>query len=177
MSTETVLALTPAGQSWLGFLISLTIMGLIVGAIARLIVPGPQPIGILGTILAGVAGAFLGGIVGRLLFGPTYTPGLIMSILGAAVIVFAISRSGWGARPRGSMFGGARRDYYPADQPVVVEDRRPGVFADRRDSGLFGRRSGGVFGRRGGGLFGRRGGGLFGRRGGGLFGRRSYYDY
>lgn len=159
MSTETVLALTPAGQSWLGFLLSLTIMGLIVGAIARLIVPGPQPIGILGTILAGVAGTFLGGIVGRLLFGPTYTPGFIMSILGAAVIVYAISRTGWGARRGGSLFG-ARRHYYPADEPVVVEDRRPGVLG-ARDSGYVGRR----------------GGGLFGRRGGGLFGRRDHYGY
>jgi uncharacterized membrane protein YeaQ/YmgE (transglycosylase-associated protein family) len=172
MSTETVLALTPAGQSWLGFIIALVIMGLIVGAIARLIVPGPQPIGILGTILAGVAGAFLGGIVGRLLFGPGYTPGFIMSILGAAVIVFAISRGGsrgMGRRGGGLFGGGYRRDYY-ADEPVV--DDRPGVYGGRRGGGLFA-------GRRGGGLFaGRRGGGHYGnRRGGGLFGRRGSYDY
>ena len=145
MSTETVLALTPAGQSWLSFLISLVIVGLIVGAIARLIVPGPQPIGIIGTILAGVAGAFLAGIVGRFIFGPTYTPGLIMSILGAALIVWAIGRRSYGPR----------REYAVEREPVVVERRHSGFFG-RRDSGFFGRRSSGMFGRRSSGLFGRR---------------------
>jgi uncharacterized membrane protein YeaQ/YmgE (transglycosylase-associated protein family) len=88
----TVLALTPAGESLVWFLIVLFIFGLIVGAIARLFVPGPQPLGLLGTAAAGVAGAFLGGIVGRLLFGPTYTPGWIMSILGAMLVVWLVGR-------------------------------------------------------------------------------------
>ncbi|HEX2192523.1 MAG TPA: GlsB/YeaQ/YmgE family stress response membrane protein [Acidimicrobiales bacterium] len=88
----TLLALTPAGESLVWFLIVLFLIGLIVGAIARLIVPGPHPIGILGTAAAGVAGAILGTIVGRLLFGPAYQAGWIMSILGAAVVVWAVSR-------------------------------------------------------------------------------------
>lgn len=153
MSTESVLALTPTGQSWLAFLITLVIVGLIAGAIGRLIVPGPQPMGIFATILAGVAGAFLAGIVGRLLFGPTYTPGLIMSILGAAVIVFALSRSGYGTGRRRSFFGARHAGYY-ADRDDDYVDRG-----------------------RGGGFFGRRSVGMSGRRGGGLFGRRRYYEY
>ncbi len=87
-----VLAVTPAGESLVWFLIVLFVFGLIVGAIARLFVPGPQPLGVLGTAAAGVAGAFLGGIVGRLLFGPTYTPGWIMSILGAVLVVWLVGR-------------------------------------------------------------------------------------
>lgn len=87
-----MLALTPAGESLVWFLVVLFIFGLIVGAIARLFVPGPQPFGILGTAAAGVAGAFLGGIVGRLLFGPGYQPGWIMSILGAVLIVWLVGR-------------------------------------------------------------------------------------
>ena len=81
-------------QSIVWFLIVLAIFGLIVGAIARLLVPGPTPIGVLGTMAAGVAGAFLGGLAGKLLFGAGYTPGWIMSILGATLIVFLVTRSG-----------------------------------------------------------------------------------
>jgi uncharacterized membrane protein YeaQ/YmgE (transglycosylase-associated protein family) len=163
MSTETVLALTPTGQSWLSFLITLAIVGLIAGAIARLIVPGPQPMGIFATILVGIAGAFLGGIVGRLLFGPTYTPGLIMSILGAAVIVFALSRSG---RYGG---GGRRRSLFVARERGYSVDRDDD-YVGRRSTGAFGRRDGGFLG-------GRRSTGMFGRRSGGLFSRRGHYGY
>jgi len=48
----------------LGVIVSLLIIGLIAGAIARLVVPGRDPIGILGTILLGVVGSFIGGIPG-----------------------------------------------------------------------------------------------------------------
>ncbi len=85
-------ALTPAGESLVWSLIVLFLIGLIVGAIARLLVPGPTPMGILGTAAAGVAGAIIGGLVGRLLFGPAYQPGWIMSILGAALVVWLVSR-------------------------------------------------------------------------------------
>lgn len=75
------------------FLLTLAIFGLIVGAIARLLVPGPSPMGLLGTMAAGIAGSFLGGLVGKLLFGAGYAPGWIMSILGAMVVVWAVTRS------------------------------------------------------------------------------------
>jgi len=88
----TLLALTPAGETLIWSLLVLFLIGLIVGAIARLLVPGPHPLGVLGTAAAGIAGAFIGGLVGRLLFGPTYQPGWIMSILGAALVVWLVSR-------------------------------------------------------------------------------------
>lgn len=74
------------------FLLALAISGLIVGAVARVLVPGPSPMGILGTIGAGIAGAFIGGLVGKLIWGTNYTPGFIMAVLGAMVIVWAVSR-------------------------------------------------------------------------------------
>ncbi len=74
------------------YLLSLALFGLIVGAVARLLVPGPSPLGILGTMAAGVAGSFLGGLAGKLLWGDTYSPGWIMSILGAMVVVWAVTR-------------------------------------------------------------------------------------
>ena len=80
------------GTSLLVYLIVLMLFGLVVGGIARLLVPGPTPMGILGTMAAGVGGAILGGIVGRLLFGPTYAPGWIMSILFAVAIVWLVGR-------------------------------------------------------------------------------------
>jgi uncharacterized membrane protein YeaQ/YmgE (transglycosylase-associated protein family) len=76
----------------LTFLLGLAVVGLIAGAIGRLLVPGPNPLGCLGTIAAGLAGSFLAGVVGRLLFGRTYQAGWIASILGAAVVVYLFSR-------------------------------------------------------------------------------------
>ena len=80
------------GEALIAFLIVIAVAGLIVGAVARVLYPGPTPLGILGTIGVGIAGAFLGALVGKLLWGPGYTPGFIMSVLGAIVVVALVSR-------------------------------------------------------------------------------------
>jgi uncharacterized membrane protein YeaQ/YmgE (transglycosylase-associated protein family) len=73
------------------FLLQLIIVGLIAGAIARLLVPGRDPIGCLGTILLGMVGSFVGGFLGWLLFGNNLEDGAIQpsglfgSIVGAIV--------------------------------------------------------------------------------------------
>lgn len=73
----------------MGFL-AWIVFGLIVGALAKLIIPGKDPGGCIVTILLGVAGAFLGGFLGQL-FGlyrdPMSGPSWILSILGAIVIL------------------------------------------------------------------------------------------
>lgn len=70
-------------------IITLLIVGLIAGALARLIVPGKDPMGILGTLLLGVVGSFVGGFIGSLFTGDGITvfntSGLILSIIGAIV--------------------------------------------------------------------------------------------
>lgn len=76
----------------LTYLLGLATFGLVVGALGRLAVPGPNPLGCLGTMAAGVAGSFLAGIVGQLVFGRGYTAGWIASIIGAAVVVYLFSR-------------------------------------------------------------------------------------
>jgi uncharacterized membrane protein YeaQ/YmgE (transglycosylase-associated protein family) len=74
----------------MGFLWTL-IIGLVVGAIAKLIMPGRDPGGIIVTMLIGVAGALLAGFLGRALgwySDPGQGPGIIASIIGALVLLF-----------------------------------------------------------------------------------------
>jgi uncharacterized membrane protein YeaQ/YmgE (transglycosylase-associated protein family) len=70
------------------------VFGLIVGAIAKLLMPGRDPGGIIVTMLLGVAGALLGGLLGRTLgwYASNDTAGLLMSVLGA-VILLALYRT------------------------------------------------------------------------------------
>jgi len=64
------------------------IIGLVVGALAKLIMPGKDPGGILMTILIGIAGSFLGTLIGRNLWGgSSYQAGWIMSIIGALILL------------------------------------------------------------------------------------------
>ncbi|MEA2298643.1 MAG: hypothetical protein QOF77_1579 [Solirubrobacteraceae bacterium] len=74
------------------YLIGLVIVGLIVGLLARLVVPGPDPIGIGMTIVIGIAGSFIAGIIVRALHG-TSGVGFILSIACAAGLVYAGRRS------------------------------------------------------------------------------------
>ena len=69
------------------------IVGLIVGALAKLVMPGRDPGGIIITILIGVAGAFVAGWLGHALgwYRAGEGPGIIMSIVGS-VILLAIYR-------------------------------------------------------------------------------------
>jgi uncharacterized membrane protein YeaQ/YmgE (transglycosylase-associated protein family) len=65
------------------------IVGLVVGFVAKLLMPGRDPGGFIITILLGIAGSFLAGYGGRLagLYQPGETPGFIMSVLGAIVLL------------------------------------------------------------------------------------------
>jgi uncharacterized membrane protein YeaQ/YmgE (transglycosylase-associated protein family) len=65
------------------------VFGLIVGAIAKLVMPGRDPGGWIVTILLGVAGALVGGFLGRAVgwYGPNDAAGFLMSLLGAIVLL------------------------------------------------------------------------------------------
>jgi uncharacterized membrane protein YeaQ/YmgE (transglycosylase-associated protein family) len=77
----------------LTYIILLIIIGLIAGAVARLLVPGRDPMGCLGTIVLGIVGSFVGGFLWNLIeyhrFAPHHyhTVGIIGSILGAIVVL------------------------------------------------------------------------------------------
>lgn len=63
-------------------------IGLIIGAIAKLLMPGKDPGGCIITMLLGIAGAWLGTFLGRLTFGgEAYAAGWIMSIIGAMILL------------------------------------------------------------------------------------------
>ncbi len=74
------------------YLIGLVIVGLIVGALARLLVPGPDPMGIGMTILIGIGGSFIAGLLVRALHG-TSNAGFVLSVLCAAGLVYGVRRS------------------------------------------------------------------------------------
>jgi uncharacterized membrane protein YeaQ/YmgE (transglycosylase-associated protein family) len=83
-----------------GFVIVLLVVGLFVGAVARLLMPGRDPIGLLGTILLGIAGSFVGGFLQNLveyrsLSGHGFHPvGIIGSIIGAWVLLLLLRLTG-----------------------------------------------------------------------------------
>ena len=78
------------------FIIWLLIVGLIVGLIARLLMPGRDPIGIIGTIVLGIVGSFVGGFLWNLVEYHTanihsvHPVGLIGSIIGAWVLLLLL---------------------------------------------------------------------------------------
>ncbi|PZF63472.1 GlsB/YeaQ/YmgE family stress response membrane protein [Curtobacterium sp. MCPF17_047] len=82
----------------LGTIIGLIVVGLIAGAIARLVIPGRQHMSILMTIILGIVGSFVGGLLGFLIFrhdladGFFQPSGLIGSIIGAIIVVFIYTR-------------------------------------------------------------------------------------
>jgi uncharacterized membrane protein YeaQ/YmgE (transglycosylase-associated protein family) len=84
----------------IGLIISLIIVGLIAGALARLLVPGRQDLSIPMTILIGMIGSFVGGFLGYALFGKDSSEGalqpagIIGSVIGAVIVLLIWTRIG-----------------------------------------------------------------------------------
>lgn len=68
-------------------LIGTLIIGLIIGAIAKLLMPGKDPGGCIITILLGLAGSFVGTFIGRAIFGENYVAGWVASVIGAMLLL------------------------------------------------------------------------------------------
>jgi uncharacterized membrane protein YeaQ/YmgE (transglycosylase-associated protein family) len=71
-------------------IIATVLFGLVVGIVAKLLMPGRDPGGLLITIALGIAGAFVGRLVGQAmgLYGPDEAAGFIMSTIGAILLLF-----------------------------------------------------------------------------------------
>jgi uncharacterized membrane protein YeaQ/YmgE (transglycosylase-associated protein family) len=84
----------------IGLIISIIVVGLIAGAVARLLVPGKQDLSIAATIVLGIVGSFIGGFLGYLIFhkdgqdGFLQPSGLIGSIIGAVIALLIWQRVG-----------------------------------------------------------------------------------
>jgi uncharacterized membrane protein YeaQ/YmgE (transglycosylase-associated protein family) len=70
------------------------LFGLIVGVVAKLLMPGRDPGGFIVTMALGIAGALLGGFLGRAVgwYGPNDGAGFVMSVLGAILLLFLYRR-------------------------------------------------------------------------------------
>ncbi|MCU0273343.1 MAG: GlsB/YeaQ/YmgE family stress response membrane protein [Acidimicrobiales bacterium] len=95
----------------LGFIIYLLVIGVFAGFLARFLVPGPDPMGIAGTIVLGIVGSFIGGFLGWAIFGEDFddgavqASGVIGSIIGAVIALLiwrAVNRGGAGRTGTGT---------------------------------------------------------------------------
>ena len=92
------------------FIISMIVIGLIAGFVARALVPGKDAMGVPATILLGIVGSFIGGFIGWALFGKDLDDGalqpsgLIGSVVGAVIALLVYNRVAHGeftrSRPR-----------------------------------------------------------------------------
>ena len=84
----------------LGLIITVIVVGLLAGALARLLVPGKQSMSIVTTLVLGVVGSFVGGFLGYLIFHKDATEGffqpsgLIGSVIGAVIVLLIWTRVG-----------------------------------------------------------------------------------
>jgi len=82
------------------YIIVLIIIGLIAGAVARLLVPGRDPIGLLGTVVLGIVGSFVGGFIWNLLDYHRFAPhrfhlaGIFGSMVGAILVLILMRVTG-----------------------------------------------------------------------------------
>jgi uncharacterized membrane protein YeaQ/YmgE (transglycosylase-associated protein family) len=93
----------------IGYLIMLAISGLIVGALARLALPGRDPMSLLQTMLIGIAGSFAAGLIFYAITGEPSAAGLLPSVLVSTGIVYLIRRSR----------GGTLTQPAPQDRPLT----------------------------------------------------------
>jgi uncharacterized membrane protein YeaQ/YmgE (transglycosylase-associated protein family) len=85
-------------MGWLLYLISLAFWGLIIGAFARLALPGKDPMSIPMTMLVGIAGSLIGGVILYLITGGRYYGGGWLASLACATgLVYLIRRSRGGS--------------------------------------------------------------------------------
>jgi uncharacterized membrane protein YeaQ/YmgE (transglycosylase-associated protein family) len=89
-----------------GFIIAMVIIGIIAGYVGRLLVPGPDPMSFVGTVVLGIAGSFVGGFLGYVLFdkdigeGALQPSGIVGSIIGAVLLVIVLNAMGRGRPSR-----------------------------------------------------------------------------
>jgi uncharacterized membrane protein YeaQ/YmgE (transglycosylase-associated protein family) len=79
-------------MSTITFILLVALNGLLVGALARLALPGKDPMSIPQTILIGVAGSMAGGLIAYYAFGEEEVPGLLLAFIVTVGLVYAVRR-------------------------------------------------------------------------------------
>ena len=79
-------------------ILAFILFGLVVGLVARALMPGRQSMGLVATTLLGMAGSFLGGLIGSVIQGgrmfELHSAGIIGSIVGALLVMFLVGMGG-----------------------------------------------------------------------------------
>jgi len=72
------------------------LFGLVIGLIARAVMPGRQHMGLILTMILGIVGAWLGGLIGRMtgMYDEGHPAGFFMALVGAVIVLFAYSMLG-----------------------------------------------------------------------------------
>jgi uncharacterized membrane protein YeaQ/YmgE (transglycosylase-associated protein family) len=83
----------------LTFLITAFVGGIVIGALGRLVIPGPNPIGFWWTVLCGIGGSLVGGWIGHALIRSGFVT-FALEVVAAAVLVALVTkrRRGWARR-------------------------------------------------------------------------------
>jgi uncharacterized membrane protein YeaQ/YmgE (transglycosylase-associated protein family) len=89
----------------IGYIILLALSGLVIGALARLLLIGPDPMSLLETMLAGVGGSLVAGLIAYYVFDRNTGPGLLLSIICTMAIVYAVRKYRQRAEPDRSLRG------------------------------------------------------------------------
>lgn len=76
----------------LGYLILLAIGGLLIGALARLLLPGRDPMSLLETMLVGIAGSLIAGLIAYLAFDRRHGAGLLLSLVCTVILVYVVRK-------------------------------------------------------------------------------------
>jgi uncharacterized membrane protein YeaQ/YmgE (transglycosylase-associated protein family) len=74
------------------YLIGLVLTGLVVGALGRLAIPGPNPMSIGMTIGLGIVGSFVGGLIGYAIFRDPNAGGILLAVICTAAIIWFLQR-------------------------------------------------------------------------------------
>jgi uncharacterized membrane protein YeaQ/YmgE (transglycosylase-associated protein family) len=98
-----------------GTIVGYALLGLVIGALARLVVPGTRGMGIIATILIGILGAIGGGWFAGAIFGETIAVDWIASIIVAIILVWAFSGQGRRHRVTTLRRAGVGRPHRPQD--------------------------------------------------------------
>ena len=79
-------------------LLAFILFGLVIGLVARALMPGRQSMGLVANALLGMAGSFVGGLIGSLIYGgrmfELHSAGIIGSLLGAVLVMFLVGMGG-----------------------------------------------------------------------------------